>query len=427
MTPLSTRHVAGSFAVPALRCAPLCLAAVMSLSGGLAAAQQSPYYAGVSEVVNRDSNLFRAAKGTTTESDSYSATGIRLGLDQSFGRQRWAASLDANANRFSRHKDLNNNDYALSTQLDWSTIERLSGTVSAGARQSLYRYDRDTTGLFTDRNIQRSRNLGLQMQLGVVTDLSFDAGVSANQDRFSAANFSNRNVNQVSYNGGLRLRPGSGLSLRAGLRHSDGRYANASTTGEDKTRRNDVDFSGVIEASGASTLNARLSRTRLSHSLATLADTKGWTGGLGWNWRPTGKLGMDLNLTRDNSLGATSFDSQLLSVSSSDTRVQNSVGLRVNWEASAAWRVATSLSYAHRTLDNHVDFNNGSATSFQTATDRTVAFSLGLRYLPVRNVELGCNVGREDRATDSPPVSSGGITFGYAVTTASCFGQLFLR
>jgi hypothetical protein len=378
----------------------------------------------VSEVITRDSNLFRAAKGTTIESDTYSATGIRLGLDQSFGRQRWAASLDANANRFSRHKELNNNDYALSTQLDWSTIERLSGTVSGGARQSLYRYDRDTTGVFADRNILRSRNLGLQMQLGVVTDLSFDAGVSATQDRYSAANFVNRNVNQVSTNGGLRLRPGSGLSLRAGLRHSEGRYPQASTSGEDKTRRNDIDFSGVLEASGASTLNARLSRTRLSHSLTTLGDNKGWTGALGWNWRPTAKLGLDLNLTRDNSLGATNFDSQLISVSSSDTRVQNSLGLRANWEASAFWRVATSLNYANRTLDNHVDFNNGSATSLQAATDRTVAFNLGVRYLPLRNVELGCNVGREDRSTDAP---AGGITFGYGVTTASCFGQVFLR
>ncbi len=394
--------------------------------GGLFAcqvqAQQSPYYAGASVTVNRDTNLFRAAKGTATEADTYTATGLRLGLDQSFGRQRLAVSLDGNVNRFSRHKELNNNDYALSSRLEWSTLERLSGVLSAGARQSLYRYDRDSTQQVTDRNIQRSRNLGLQAQLGVVTDLSFDAGVSASQDRYSATSFVNRNVNQVSINGGLRLRPGSGLTVRLGLRHSRGRYPNASAASDDKTKRDDVDLSSVIEASGASTLNARVSRTRQSHSLAGQADTRGWTGALGWNWRPTGKLTFDLNLGRDYALGSTGFDNQILSLTSSDTRVQNTTGLRINWEASAAWRVASSLSYTHRTLDNRLDAGV-IGSSVATATDRTASFSLGLRYLPVRNVELGCNIGREDRSTDSTST----ITFGYAVTTASCFGQVYLR
>lgn len=387
-----------------------------------AQAQQSPYYAGASITVNRDSNLFRAAKGAVAEGDTYTATGLRLGLDQSFGRQRLAASLDGNVNRFSRHRELNNTDYALSTQFDWSTLERLSGVVSAGARQSLYRYDRDNTQQFTDRNIQRSRNLGLQVQLGVVTDLSFDAGVSASQDRYSAASFANRNVNQVSTNVGLRARPGSGLTVRLGLRHSNGRYPNASVASDDRTKRDDVDLSAVIEASGASTLNARVSRTRQSHSLSGQTDTRGWTGGLGWNWRPTGKLSVDVNLGRDYALGSTGFDNQIVSLTSSDTRVQNTAGLRINWEASANWRVASSLSYAHRTLDNRLD-SGVTAANVLTATDRTAAFSLGLRYLPMRNVELGCNVGREDRSTDTTST----ITFGYAVTTASCFGQVYLR
>jgi hypothetical protein len=393
-----------------------------SLLACQAQAQQSPYSAGASVTINRDSNLFRAAKGTATEGDTYTATGLRLGLDQSFGRQRLAASLDGNVNRFSRHTELNNKDYALSGQLDWSTLERLSGVLSAGAHQSLYRYDRDSTQQFTGRNIQRSRNLGLQAQLGVVTDLSFDAGVSATQDRYSATNFANRNVDQVASNGGLRLRPGSGLTVRVGLRHANGRYANATPSAEDKTKRDDVDLSSVIEASGASTLNARVSRTRQSHSLAGQTDTSGWTGGLGWNWRPTGKLTFDLNASRDAALGSTGFDNQLVSLTSSDTRIQNSLGLRVNWEASAAWRVAGSLSYAHRTLDNRLDAGV-LGSNVVTATDRTASFNLGLRYLPVRNVELGCNVGREDRSTETTST----VTFSYAVTTASCFGQVYLR
>jgi hypothetical protein len=309
----------------------------------------------------------------------------------------------------------------LSSQLEWSTLERLSGVLSAGAHQSLYQ-DRDNTQQFTGRNILRSRNLGLQAQLGVVTDVSFDAGMSANQDRYSAASFASRNIDQVSTNGGLRVRPGSGLSLRLGLRHSNGRYAHATPVAEDKTKRDDIDFSTVVEASGASTFNARVSRTRLGHSLAGQTDSRGWTGALGWNWRPTGKLTVDVNLGRDSALGSTDFNNQLTQLTSSNTNVQNTAGLRVNWEATAAWRVASSLSYAHRTLDNRLDAGVLGSNAV-TATDRTASFSLGLRYLPVRNVELGCNVGREDRSTDT----STNLTLAYAVTTASCFGQVYLR
>jgi hypothetical protein len=392
-----------------------------SMLASQAQAQQSPYSAGASVTVNRDSNLFRAAKGLSTQGDTYTATGLRLGLDQTFGRQRLVASLDGNVNRFSRHTELDNKDYALSTQLEWSTLERLSGVLSAGANQSLYQ-DRDNTQQFTGRNILRSRNLGLQAQLGVVTDVSFDAGMSANQDRYSAASFASRNIDQVSTNGGLRVRPGSGLSLRLGLRHSNGRYAHATPVAEDKTKRDDIDFSTVVEASGASTFNARVSRTRLGHSLAGQTDSRGWTGALGWNWRPTGKLTVDVNLGRDSALGSTDFNNQLTQLTSSNTNVQNTAGLRVNWEATAAWRVASSLSYAHRTLDNRLDAGV-LGSNVVTATDRTASFSLGLRYLPVRNVELGCNVGREDRSTDT----TSNLTLGYAVTTASCFGQVYLR
>lgn len=403
-----------------------CLAAALvgalaALSTAPATAQQSPYYAGVVQGVSTDSNVSRAAKGTQATRDTISSTGLRLGLDQTFGRQHLVVSVDANANRYMRRKVLNNNDYALNTRLDWSTLERLSGVLTAGTRQSLFRLDGLGAAPLNDRNQLRSNNIGLQAQLGVVTDLSFDAGVSASQDRYSAAAYQGRNLNQKSANAGLRVRPGSGLTLRVGLRHGEGRYVN----GGDVTRRDDIDFSSAIELSGASTVNIRLSRTQERHELASVADTRGWTGGLGWSWKPLGRLSFGLDLTRDGAISANGFDNLVTTGATTDTRIQNRLGLRADWEAGAAWRVNSALALTRRTIDSRLVLGNVPAASTADQGDRTVTYSLGVSYAPRRNLEFACNVGREDRSVDATTGTP--VTYAYAVTTAGCNAQLYLR
>ncbi|MFM2066753.1 MAG: hypothetical protein RLZZ584_1662 [Pseudomonadota bacterium] len=398
-------------------------AAVAGALGLLAAlpaqAQQSPYYAGVVQNVNTDSNVYRAAKGSATSRDTISATGLRLGVDQTFGRQHLVVSADANANRYARRKELNNTDYALNTRLDWSTLERVSGVLSFGTRQSLYRLDGVAAGV-SDRNMLRSNNFGLQAQLGVVTDLSFDAGVSASQDRYSAALYRSRNLNQKSANFGLRVRPGSGLTLRVGLRHGEGRFVD----GADVTKRDDVDFSSAIELSGASTLNARLSRTQERHQQAGLADSRGWTGGLGWNWKPLGRVSFGLDLTRDGSVSASGFDNLVTTGATTDTRIQNRLGLRADWEISAAWRVNSAVGLTRRTVNSRLVLGGDAAVADQT--DRTLTYSLGLSYAPVRNIDLSCNISQEDRKAEPTPVGQA-ATFSYAVTSAGCSAQIYLR
>lgn len=392
--------------------------ALAALSTASALAQQSPYYAGVVQGVTTDSNVSRAAKGTPATRDTISATGLRLGLDQSFGRQHLVISADANANRYMRRKELNNTDYALNTRLDWSTLERLSGVFTAGTRQSLFRLDGLGAVPLNDRNMLRSNNIGLQAQLGVVTDLSFDAGVSASQDRYSATVYQSRNLNQKSANVGLRVRPGSGLTLRVGLRHGEGRYVN----GSDVTRRDDVDFSSGIELSGASTINLRLSRTQERHELAGVADTRGWTGGLGWAWKPVGRLSFGLDLTRDGAISANGFDNLVTTGATTDTRIQNRLGLRADWEAGAAWRVNSNVGLTRRTIDSRLVL--GSAAN-PDQSDRTLTYGLGVSYAPMRNLEFACNVGREDRSVDATTGTA--VTYAYTVTTAGCNAQLYLR
>jgi hypothetical protein len=390
---------------------------VMVAAAAPVAAQVSPWQAGVVQSFSRDSNVGRAAKGSDTVSDTVSGTGLRLGLDQTIGRQRLQGNLSLDANRYARTKQLNNESYELGSRLDWSSLERVAGVMTLGARQALYRADNAVN--LNSRTMLRSTYGGIQNQLGIVTDLSFDGGLSFSRDRYSTTALSTRDLNQWSANLGLRLRPASGLQLRAGLRHGEGRYVNAT----DRLKRDDLDLSAAMELSGLSSVNTRLSRTVERHSLAGVADNRGWTGGVAWDWKPTGQLKFNLGLTRDGSVAAAGFDNLVTTGASTDTRVQNRLHARLDWDAAAAWKAYANLGVTSRTLDGSVVLGNQAAAARQS--DRTVSTGLGLNYTPMRNLEFSCGLNREDRHAD--PSTGAQLTYAYAVTVLSCSGAIYLR
>ena len=159
------------------------------LSGGAASAfagdESDPYTIGVSQSFAADTNLFRVPDGSAVvPRDIISSTGVRAAIDQPFGRQRFSAGLDANVNRYKNNTQLNNTDHRLSARLDWSTVERVSGELTAEQRNSLYRYDLDSQSRFTGKNQLRTTGAGLQVRVGVVTAWTLDGGWAGNQSRY---------------------------------------------------------------------------------------------------------------------------------------------------------------------------------------------------------------------------------------------------
>jgi len=390
-----------------------------------ARAETSPYWLGASLALTHDSNLDRAPAGLPGQpirSDTDLATGLRLGLDQPFGRQRVQASAELNHHQYRRYGQYDHDDHLLQTRLDWSSAELWSGNVQAETRQLLDRTDVNASTTLAGRSLVRSDRLGTTVRLGGPTRYTFDAGLSGAQLRYDTV--TSRNVRQLTGSGGVTVRPGNGLRLRAGLRHTRADYPNYSVAGVsgDRVGRDDADFSTVVEASGASTLNARLSRTRESHSAQLGRDYSAWTGSAGWTWKPSARLAFDTTLSRDSNVGSTAFESTTFSYDTSDTRLRTSLALRASWELTSKIVLTGGTSLSRRTLDNAL--TTGGGTAVTTASDRTVGWDLAVRYLPVRNVELACGLSRESRGVSDPNVT---ITYAYAVTVASCSGQLFWR
>jgi hypothetical protein len=393
----------------------LTLVGLACLAAGSARAETSPYYIGASQRFTHNSNVFLNTDAQA-KSDTISSTGVRLGIDQPISRQRLSASFSANANRYSSLSALNNTDYALDTRLDWETVDRLSGNVALSSRASL---PTDAAALSSGlRNLLTVNSASVQANLGGVTMWSFDAGAAVSRASYSEAVYARNNTNQLSINAGARVTPASGLTLRAGLRHANVSYPNASND----VRRNDLDFSAIVNPGGASVFNGRLSLTREHQSFADRS-LSNWTGALGWNWKPTGRLSTNLSLSRDTSNGSYDFTTGTINIGSSNSTIATTLGLTTQWEVTSKIAMVGNLSHARRSLDNALTIGSGVLPS--SASDSTNSLGLSVQYAVLRNVDLGCGVTWSERSVSSAGATA--LTAPYSATTYSCFGQALLR
>jgi len=399
----------------ALACAGACLLLVTAAQ----AEENSPYYVGATGRVTRNSNVLSQS---VAQADTIQSAGLQAGLDQSFGRQRLQFNLSANHNRFSRISTLNHTDYALAGQLNWETIENFSGVFNVGANQ---RRNVDAGSAQTGLNLLRSKNIGLQVIRGELTDLTFKGGLSASQNRYSAVAYQQNDLDQVAINGGVNFRPMGDVRLGMGLRHTSATYPNY-YTGKDTVSRNDFDLTASARVTGASEFWSRLSLTRESHSAVRVrGDYSDWTGALAWTWRPTGKLKFKLDMNRDSNVGATDLlASNLISLSGNDSRISSKLGVTADWELTSMLSLNAGWSETWRTLDNAYVLNQNSLISSNTAKDRTSIYSLGVRYVPVQNIELGCSVAVTDRSTSEAAAS---LTYPYKQNITGCYGSVQLR
>lgn len=375
------------------------------------AQENSPYYLGATLSATSNSNIYQTK---AAQHDTITSAGLRVGVDQNFSRQHLLVNLGANSNRFATYKNNDYTDYDLKGQLDWATIERLSGTLNIGSRQERYV---DAAQAISDANLLRTNNFGFKAKLGDVTALTFEAGFSASQSRYSSSLYKNYNKDQQAVNLGVRLRPMGGISIWSGVRHTNGRYPDY-FSGPDKVSRNDLDLGTDARLTGASSLNARVSLSRESHSALQTRDYSSWTGALGWTWQPTGKLKLALNLNRDSSIGATDYAVNQIAFDSNDSRITNRLSLKADWEITSTVYLTASRSESYRALD----YSRTNTAINASGKDTTAITSLGLNYAPLRTVELGCTYTLTDRSvSDGTPA---GLSFPYSQKVVGCYGQV---
>ena len=399
-------------------------AALAIMSSATALAETSPYVVGASETILHDSNVVRLADGASPPASLYATTdwiattALFAGIDQPFGRQRGYGNVSLRNNHYRYNQDYGNFAYGLSGGLDWSTVERVSGTVSLSSNRTLASFDRGNGNNAPNlvKNLEQTDQFGATAQMGVVTDLSFVGGYQHQSQRFSQVG--DKLVQNI-YNVGTRYRLGGELTLGAGLRFTHGRYPD----NNDSFKGRNLDLSADWSPSPVSTVTARIGLGKTDHSAATAQDFSGATGALLWNWQPTAKLAFISQLNRatgtDSSFQQVLNSGAVTTAQADNSRLTTALGLNASFEATAKILLSAGYNRASRKLTNALANNPG---LLLTDADRLTRSRIGLRYLPTRTIELGCNLAHESRSADAST-----LTYAYSARVLSCSAQFSVQ
>ena len=391
---------------PAVRL--LASACCLAATTGALAQESSPYYIGVRQTFTHDSNLYRTSLDPVSE--TVSRTGLLRGLDQRISRQRLYADVLAEANRY-RHEDrLDNDSYAVTAGLDWETIGTLTGSLRYSTRNALA--DFGTAGLGGTASDQTTDQFTARARYGLPSKMAFDLGYDYRKLKYKDTSLANRNYSQGTVNAGLLWGVGGQLTLGLGGRATRGSAPLYSPVPpyEDEWKRRDIDLTAEWAATGFSSISARLSRTRETHTLASNAALSETTGSLTWNYQAGGRLSLSAMIARDTGTettfaGTAPEGTTALAVDRS--RLSDSIGLDARYVLTGK----TSLS-------GHARHRRGKL--IDSGTDTTTGYGLAVHYTPTRSVTLSCSVGREDRSVS-------GSTGEYKATLTTCSGDLTLR
>ena len=404
--------------------------------GGGAQAQSSPYFIGLSQTLGYDSNLLRLARDELapegfSESDSSHTTTLLAGFDQRIGRQRVFANTSLRDTRYSSNKIFNNQGYSLRGGLDWSTIERLSGSINFSANRNLQRFNSAEIGFLREKNLETVRSLTTSASLGLVTEYSLEinAGRTEVRNSLQQRSVQAREFTQENANIGLRWRPSAISSLGLSVGSTRGLYpkfratvdAQQQPTGfeADRFKRDDIELNGSYRASGASSFEARISSGKTVYDLNTQRDFSGLTGNLSWTWQATGKLVFTTAVTRDT--GQESYATAIFTLpATADYSRKNTV-----WQVTSGYTVSPKVSITSSVLYYRGDLvrtiENPIFPLEAEGRDKVTQINVGARWTPLRSVLVGCDLSDQNRRGE------GALGVSLRGTTFSCYGQLTLQ
>lgn len=384
-----------------------------------ALADANPYYVGTALNLSHVSNIYR--QNNNANSDRVTSASLLAGIDQTFGRQRLNLDASLQANRYQNNSELNNRGYTLKGGLDWSTVERLSGSIGVNNSQSLATYNigNGITPIFK-KNIEKNTAVDAVVRLGLVTKLSLEVTAGQRSRRFTAVEYASLEVEQNRYALGLVYSPGPDLRLGIAGRHSTDRFPRYTfdrLTGEfqaTELARKDIDLSARWVLSGASALDGRLSHGRSRVAFGAGRDFDGTTGIFTWTWQPTVRWNISTTYTRDTGLETSFLNFAGNTLVADQNRITSSVQLAVNYELTGKLFINASMGGSQvKRLD---EFLGQQANSH----DRDRSYSLGTRWLYSRGIQLGCQYTKNSR-------SSTIVQYVYDANSFGCYGQVVLN
>lgn len=412
-----------------------------------AAADNLPLSLTVSETLSRDSNLYRVAPGQYAVADTVSSTGLKMGLDKSYGRQRYLFTAGTALNRYFDSTKLNNTSYNINLGLQSEFADKGLLQLNGNASQNLARFDiANTNSITSAKNTQNTSQFNGQVSYGGYGSLNPYVSLNHFQQGFTYTSSSYQAMNQNTYGLGTYYNPVSQLSLGLGARLTKGDInydIGGGNTLTDNVKRRDIDLTANWTATGLSTLYARISAT---HSQDDFIDpvgggiqnatSKGLTGELKWAYKPQGRFDYSLDFSRDKGnvgrgyLSVYDYTDPITKTSGSFSQIQrnennrlaNNLYARVNYDLTYKIKLFSEFSYTKYHLYQNIDtiYSDPQFASTQTSlgsqSSHYTQFSIGGKYNYARWLDVYCEIRRIKRTQDAEytPFNS---------TVTSCTGQ----
>ncbi|WP_375213087.1 hypothetical protein [Aquabacterium sp.] len=320
--------------------------ATLLATPGVVCAENSPLSLTLSQNLRRDSNLLRS---TNAQSDTVSTTAIRGDLSKAYGRQTIKASARFGRVSYDRFSQLDNDQKDLNASLTSSFASNWLAALNASDATSLNAPQDNPINNRLLRNVRHYKNVNGSLQYGNGGTWAVVGSFDRNRINYSEPVFQLQNAEQQSEGVRLVYNATDMLNFGIGPRFVRTKYPNNSTVVEAKDRN--LDFTVNWQATGLSSLNALLSRRESTQGVGGGRNINAWTGSLGWNYTPRGRLSYDLSLTR--ATNADRFqDVQAFTFFGNNLRsVQNvaldttTTALRASASAQVTGKISTGLSY----------------------------------------------------------------------------------
>ncbi|MEO6278756.1 outer membrane beta-barrel protein [Roseateles sp.] len=396
----------------------IALAAIAALTNPAQAQTDdtAPFYAGGSLGASHVSNVYR--QSSAPNSDTVTSAGLLGGIDQRLGRQHLTVDGSLQNNRYSTNRDLNYRSHSIRGALNWQTVGKLSGVLSAKSDRSLADFNTSGVAQIFKKNIESTDEYQAQIRMGVATRYTLEGAWTQRSRNFSAEEYDRYVYRQNTGSLGIYLTPAGNVRLGLAGRRTKGtnpRYPTGlftldpdtllpkAITDQNDYTRDDIDFTTRWRIGGHSTVNTRISRSKANNSMDRLRDFSGTTGSVGWNWSPTAKLQFNLNYARDTG--------QESSVNTGDLN-----RVYTTWQLGSSYALTSKLSLSARASANSARRNSDSGVALTGALDDTKSYNVGLRWAISRSFSLGCQYDHVNRDNSVPQ-------YIYSANSYGCTGQ----
>jgi hypothetical protein len=365
-------------------------------------AETSPYYLGgvaslthLTNVLALPDGVDQIPTGYSSKSDEVLTLALIAGVDQTIGRQRVFGDATLRNNRYRKNDLLDNNSYALNAGVDWQTIERLSGRISAQATQDLVRFTTTERPSGTQNQVQ-TRRADASARYGLVSAWTAEGSTSYRSIHYSDPHSDPSDYKETAFNIGTRYWSKGVNWVGLTLRNVNGRYPNF-PGGEDTLDRKDFELSAYYRFSEASSVDARLAHTDLEYQKQQRLNFSGLTGRIAGTWTPTVKTSLRTELARDRGsdlfLQADQFGVSRL------TSSQLATYLRVRGDYQATAKVAFNAEARWIKQDIAVVVP-GTDLTLESGQEKTQVLSLGASWTPTRTSVFSCNLSQDRRRSD---------------------------